>query len=77
MIMEKFRNSGILEAYCLGFTNDAQNLLVEAMANVYPEVKAELEKMRLSLSHNIKENTMEPTAVVKKRLMESLKAGQK
>jgi hypothetical protein len=42
--------SGILESYVLGITSAEENVEIEALALQYPQIKAEIEAVRASLS---------------------------
>lgn len=72
MLREEFLASGIIETYCLGFTSVEENFLVEKMIAQFPDVKGEIEAVRSALNLYIKEDTMQPSAAVKRKLMTTI-----
>lgn len=72
MTKEDFFISGMIEAYCLGFTSAEENILVENMASLYPEVKNELETVRSAMNMYIKEVTIQPPPQIKSRVMTTI-----
>ncbi len=68
--------SGILESYCLGFTNTSENAMVEKMAGDYPPVQQEIDKIRDSLSRFLLKNTLQPSHAVKTNVMHTIYSQQ-
>jgi anti-sigma-K factor RskA len=64
--------SGILELYVLGDISAEEKLQVEAMAQQYPEVKAELEEIERSMELYADLHDMEPAAEMRDRVLNSL-----
>lgn len=55
MNLESYIESGVLEAYVGGFLSDAENKEVDAMAEKYPKVKEEIDRIQATLksyAHN-------------------------
>ncbi|MEP6711972.1 MAG: cupin domain-containing protein [Ferruginibacter sp.] len=67
--IEAFIGSGIIEIYCLGFTNHEENNQVQVMAAAYPLVQAEIDKLRLAFSQQLFFPEIKPSPLVKKSLM--------
>lgn len=72
MNVEAYIRSGILENFCLGFCSAEENRDVEEMASQYPEIKAELEKIRSSLEEYFLANEIKPAPSVKIAVMLSI-----
>lgn len=69
-------SSGLLESFCLGFTSQEEDITIREMAAGFPEVEAEINKIRDSLSNFLLENKMEPSASVKTKVMHTVYAQQ-
>ena len=61
-------SSGILELYCLGITQAAENREVEAWAKEYPEVAAEIAAIQAGMEGYAQTHAVEPRAGVKEKL---------
>jgi quercetin dioxygenase-like cupin family protein len=72
MTAQEFIQSGLIETYCLGFTNREEELLVQQMADAYPEVKAEIKKVRESFNTILHTRKIEPSPSVKKTVMNTI-----
>lgn len=72
MNIEEYINSGIIETYCLGFTSPDENREVEAWAVLYPQVQAEIEKVRTSMLSVLQGGELKPKAAVKAAVMHSI-----
>ncbi|MEO7264486.1 MAG: cupin domain-containing protein [Ferruginibacter sp.] len=72
MTKEKFLVSGLIETYCLGFTSAAENILVENMVTLYPEVKNELETVKFAMNTYIKGRELQPSPQLKMKLMTNI-----
>ncbi|GAA4298644.1 cupin domain-containing protein [Nibribacter koreensis] len=74
--------SGLLELYIMGAATPEETALVEQMAQLYPQVQAELTQISLTLEAYAHAHAVEPCANVKPLLlatiayMERLKAGE-
>jgi len=76
MTAAAFIQSGIIETYCLGFTSPEENLLVEQMAETFPQVKQEIEKVRASFHHFLQERKIQPSPSVKTAVMYNIYSQQ-
>jgi len=72
MNVEKYIGSGIIETYCLGFTTPEENRGVEACAVQYPEVQAEIERVRESMLSVMQPAELKPRPSVKTAVMKSI-----
>ena len=61
-------SSGILELYCLGLTQPAENHEVEVWVKEYPEVAAEIAAIQAGMEGYAKTYAVEPGAGVKEKL---------
>jgi quercetin dioxygenase-like cupin family protein len=68
--------SGILESYCLGFTNREENDSIREMAEQYSDVKQEIAKIKKSLSAYLVNREIQPSASVKTGVMHTIYAQQ-
>ena len=64
--------SGILELYVLGDLTQGERAEVQAMAQKYPAIKAELEEIERSLESYAEENAIEPAEGLRNRVLNSL-----
>lgn len=64
--------SGLLEAYVLGEGSSEERALVERMASEFPDVKAELNAIELSLEDHAVVNAVEPPARVRASIMNAI-----
>lgn len=76
MTAAAFIGSGIIETYCLGFTSQEENKLVEQMAEVYPEVRLEIEKVRMSFHNFLQKRKIQPSPSVKTAVMNTIYSNQ-
>ncbi len=72
MTKEEFLVSGLIETYCLGFTSTEENILVENMAALYPDVKNELEAVKFAMNRYIKDVALQPPPQLKTKLMTTI-----
>ncbi|MFC5285257.1 anti-sigma factor [Pedobacter alpinus] len=63
--IKTYIESGILELYVLGDLNAEENLAVEEMSKLHPEVKAELEEIEKVMQNVATDLAIEPSASVK------------
>lgn len=72
MNVDKYISSGVLENYCLGLCDAAENAMIEKYALTYPAVKNEIEKIRNSLEDYFQSNQVKPSSAVKTNIMLSV-----
>lgn len=72
----EFIQSGIIETYCLGFTGNEENILVEKMAVDYPEVREEIERVRASFNQFLQKRKIQPSSSVKTAVMNTIYSQQ-
>ncbi|MCX2740908.1 cupin domain-containing protein [Pontibacter anaerobius] len=68
----EFIESGVLELYVMGAASPEEVLAVEQMAAAHPEVKQEVEQIRLSIEHYAQAHALKPRATVKTLLMATI-----
>jgi mannose-6-phosphate isomerase-like protein (cupin superfamily) len=68
----KFIESGILELYVMGDTSPEQNAVVESMLETYAEVRAELNKIEISLEKYALSQAKKPDPTIKPLLMATI-----
>lgn len=56
----RYIESGILEMYVLGYTDDAETAEVEQMAAIHPEVRSEISAINSALESYARANAVEP-----------------
>jgi mannose-6-phosphate isomerase-like protein (cupin superfamily) len=76
MDLVKYIESGILEQYCLGLLSEEEEAYLIQMAMLYPEVKAELTAIELSLEIVAGLNAVKPDPAVKQKLLSTLGFGK-
>lgn len=62
-------SSGILEMFALGLTSTSEAAQVAEWVKLYPEVKAELEAIEISLEHYAMDHVVEPSPAVKRNIL--------
>ena len=72
MDKDKFLQTGLLEQYVLGLTDEEESEKVEAYIDAYPEIKQELKTMRSALNQYAKQYAVMPPKELKNRVMESI-----
>ncbi|RYF87815.1 MAG: cupin domain-containing protein [Chitinophagaceae bacterium] len=72
MELAAFLESGIIETYCLGFTSEEENQLVESMRTAHPEVQAAIEEVGAGLNEVLKQQEIKPTPGVKLAVMHAV-----
>lgn len=68
----EFIESGVLELYVMGAASPEEVQAVEEMAAVHPEVKEELEQIRLAMEHYVQAHAVKPRSTVKTLLMATI-----
>ena len=74
--VKNFIASGIIETFCLGFSSEEENELVESMAAAHPEVQEEINQVRTSLDSILKSSEIKPAGSVKTAVMNSIYSQQ-
>ena len=73
---QEYINSGIIDAYCMGFTTPEENEGVKAIAAKYPEVAAAITQLKQVYETSFKMDEMKPRASVKEAVMNNVYAQQ-
>ncbi len=72
MDKEKFLQTGLLEQYVLGLTDEQESAEVERYANAFPEIKAEIEAMREAVEDYARRYDIMPPEELKARLVKDI-----
>lgn len=72
MDVQKYIESGVLEEYCLGQLDEEGQAYLIQMAMLYPEVKAELAAVELTLENMTMACAVEPKRSLKQNILTSL-----
>ncbi|MDQ3109436.1 MAG: cupin domain-containing protein [Bacteroidota bacterium] len=72
MNTSSFIDSGILEAYVLGFATAEESAEVEKLAAIHPEIKNELEQIENSIQQYTSAHTVQPHATIKPLLLATI-----
>ncbi len=72
MNKDKFLQTGLLEQYVLGLTDEEEAAIVEEYAERYPEVQDEIQKMREALDQYAQEYAVMPPEELKSRVMKGI-----
>ena len=64
--------SGILEQYVLGLTSADENLQVEQMAALHPEISAEIAEISIALEAYATAHAVQPSALIKPLLLAAI-----
>jgi len=70
--IQAYIDSGIIEVYCLGFTTPEEASEVEEMAALYPQVAAEIERIRTTFNDFIGRQEITPSVKVKQGVMRTI-----
>jgi anti-sigma-K factor RskA len=68
--------SGILEEYTMGLVSPQERQEVECMSHIYPELRAELDKLEQTMEAYAKLHAKTPTPALKQRIFENLTFAQ-
>ncbi|MEJ8803885.1 cupin domain-containing protein [Pontibacter sp. H249] len=68
----EFIESGVLELYVMGVASPEEVRAVEDMAAAHPEVKEEIEQIRLSIEHYAQVHAIKPRSTVKTLIMATI-----
>ena len=69
MDKDKFLNSGLIEQYVLGLTDERESEEVERYAEAFPEIKTQLESMRKAMDEYARQYTNLPPEELRTRMM--------
>lgn len=69
---KEYIESGIIELYVLGALSPAEAAEVEAMADLYPEIRLEIDAVRTALEQNFLEHPVTPPSHVKSNIMQAI-----
>lgn len=72
MDIRQYIESGVLEEYCLGHLNEADQAYLIQMTMLYPEIKAELTAVELAFEHLAALAAAEPANNLKHNILASL-----
>ena len=72
MDVQKYIESGVLEQYCLGQLNEADEAYLIQMTLLYPEIKAELTAVELAFENLAAATAIEPLNDVKQNILAAL-----
>ncbi|SHM53467.1 cupin domain-containing protein [Mucilaginibacter sp. OK098] len=72
MDIRQYIESGVLEEYCLGHLNEADQAYLIQMTMLYPEIKAELTAVELAFENLAALAAAEPASHIKHKILASL-----
>ncbi len=72
MDIKDYISSGIIENYVLGATSSEENAELERLADMYPEIRQEIEASKFALTEYIFQFQLDPPADLKGRIMRKL-----
>ena len=72
MDLQKYIESGVLEQYCLGHLNEAEQAYLIQMTMLYPEVKAELTAVELAFEDISGVAAVEPARNIKQDILAAI-----
>jgi len=72
MKKEELLSSGLLELYVLGETESQENILIEELINLYPEIREELDCIEVALEKYASANAITPDPIIKPFLLATL-----
>ncbi len=70
--IKDYIESGILESYVLGNTTELENISVQSMAMIHPEIAEELENISLALASYAQVNGVKPDPIIKPFLLATI-----
>ena len=73
MDIKAYIESGILEQYVLGWLSEEERSQVEAIAQKYPEVRAELQEIAITVGHLGQAGSLNPDPSTKEGLMKRIR----
>lgn len=73
MNKDKFLQTGLLEQYILGLTDEEETAVVKRYAEEFPEVQQEIEQMREAMDEYARQYAVMPPEELKSRVMEGVK----
>ena len=72
MNKDKFLQTGLLEQFVLGLTDEEETAVVKQYAQTYPDVQAEIEQMREALDEYARQYAVMPPEELKSRVMKGV-----
>ncbi|MEO6630691.1 MAG: hypothetical protein ABIN13_03180, partial [Mucilaginibacter sp.] len=75
MDVQKYIESGVLEQYCLGHLDEADQAYLIQMTMLYPEIKAELTAVELAFEELSAISAVEPANNLKQNILTTLGLG--
>ncbi|MEQ8707023.1 MAG: anti-sigma factor [Phaeodactylibacter sp.] len=72
MNKDKFLQTGLLEQYILGLTDEEETAVVKQYAETFPEVQAEIDQMREAMDQYAKQYAVMPPEELKARVMQGV-----
>jgi len=72
MNKDKFLQTGLLEQYVLGLTDEEETAVVKQFAEEYPEVQAEINQMREAMDQYARQYAVMPPEELKARVMKGV-----
>jgi len=70
--VQELIDSGLLDLYVLGQTTEPENLLVEQAAEVYPQIRLEIDAIGLSLQQYAMKHAVEPDPIIRPFLLATI-----
>jgi mannose-6-phosphate isomerase-like protein (cupin superfamily) len=72
MDIQKYIESGVLEAYCLGLLSEQDEAYLIQVSMLYPEIKSELAAVELVLEKMAELTAVEPNLAIKQKILASI-----
>ncbi|MEM6379617.1 MAG: anti-sigma factor [Bacteroidota bacterium] len=72
MNKEQFLNTGLLEQYALGLTDNEESQIVEQHLQAFPELKEELQAMQSALEQYAQQYAIQPPSGLKNKILQDL-----
>lgn len=72
MNKDNFLQTGLLEQYVLGLTDEQETAVVQQYADAFPEVQSEIDQMREALDQYAKQYAVMPPEELKSRVMQGV-----
>jgi mannose-6-phosphate isomerase-like protein (cupin superfamily) len=70
--IQKYINSGVLEEYCLGLLDEADEAFLSQLVMLYPEIKEALTATELIIERLARANAKQPSAILRQKVLTSL-----
>lgn len=72
MNKEEFISSSLLELYAMGISSEEESKIVEQNLKQFPELKADLNEIEMSLENYAMSNAVEPSSSVKQKIINQI-----